>query len=82
MSVLFIGLQVRLWSPNGGLLEVRHIQQRIQAQQTENAELLERNLALRAEVNDLKQGFAAVEEKARTELGMIKEGETFFQIVR
>ena len=82
MSVLFIGLQVRLWSPNGGLLEVRHIQQRIQAQQTENAELLERNLALRAEVNDLKQGFAAVEEKARTELGMIKEGETFFQIVQ
>ncbi|HEX22236.1 MAG TPA: cell division protein FtsB, partial [Chromatiales bacterium] len=53
----------------------------IAVQGAENAQLLERNQALAAEVADLKQGVDAIEERARRELGMIKEGETFFQVV-
>ena len=82
MSVLLVGLQVRLWSPNGGFLEVKYLHHRIDEQKTENEELLERNRALRAEVDDLKSGLAAVEERARTELGMVKQDESFFQIVK
>ena len=53
----------------------------IAAQVEENAQLNERNQTLAAEVDDLKQGYEAIEERARHELGMIKEGETFYQVV-
>lgn len=82
LIVLFVGLQFRLWIGDGSLAEVWSLGQAVKAQQNENERLLARNDALAAEVRDLKQGKAAVEERARTELGMIAEGETFFQIVR
>lgn len=81
LIVLFLVLQYRLWSGDGGLAEVWRLQRAIEAQQQEIFELKQRNAALRAEVEDLRQGLAAIEERARSELGLIKEGETFFQTI-
>lgn len=81
LLVLFITLQLTLWFGEGGLAEVRKLQQQIEQQQAENARLNERNAALEAEVKDFKQGLSAIEERARNELGMIKKDETFFQII-
>ncbi len=81
LVALIVGLQLRLWIGNGSLAEVWHQTQQIEAQREENARLQERNRALDAEVEDLKKGLAAIEERARTELGMIRRDETFYQIV-
>ena len=81
LIVLLVLLQYKLWFGDGNMVDVWHLQQAIKTQQQENAKLRERNAALEAEVKDLKQGMQAVEERARSELGMIKKGETFFQIV-
>ena len=78
---LLLLLQYKLWLGSGNLIEVSRLKDSIAAQKRQNAELLERNKALEAEVMDLKKGQAAVEERARKELGMVKQGETFFQIV-
>lgn len=74
-------LQYPLWLGDGGALAVWRLKGDIAAQQEENARLTERNLVLEAEVNDLKQGLAAIEERARSELGMVKPGETFYQVI-
>ena len=74
-------LQYRLWFGNGGLQEVWTLREQIQAQRHENEQLRERNRALVAEVQDLKKGTSAVEERARTDLGMVANGETFYQVV-
>ena len=82
LVILFFGLQARLWVGDGSVAEVRHLSQEVEQQKQHNQQLKERNQALEAEVKDLKQGLEAVEERARSELGMIrKEGETFYQIV-
>jgi len=81
LVLLFVVLQYRLWVGDGSLAEVQRLRESIAQQQAENGQLRERNTALDAEVRDLKQGLVAVEERARAELGMIKEGETFFQII-
>jgi cell division protein FtsB len=78
---LFLILQYPLWFGSGGVIAVWQLNREIAAQQAENAKLRERNNALDAEVKDLKQGSAAIEERARTELGMVKKGETFYQVV-
>jgi cell division protein FtsB len=57
------------------------LQRQLDTQKTENEQLKERNRALEAEVKDLKQGLEAIEERSRSELGMIRKGETFYQIV-
>ncbi len=77
---LFLLLQYDLWVGEGSMATVHHLQQAVQNQQQENAKLKQRNAALAADVRDLKQGQEAVEERARTELGMIKKGETFIQV--
>ena len=74
-------LQHCLWFGHGGLPEVHSLAAQKAWQQRENAALEERNAALAAEVIDLKEGLAAIEEIARGEMGMIKEGETFYQII-
>ena len=74
-------LQYRLWFGNGGEREVAVLQAQVQRQARDNAGLKQRNEALAAEVQDLKSGEAAVEERARSELGMIKPGETFYRVV-
>jgi cell division protein FtsB len=78
---LLLLLQYSLWFGNGGLLRVWQLNQSVAAQKAENTKLKERNEALEAEVRDLKQGLEAIEGRARTDLGMIKKDETFFQVV-
>jgi cell division protein FtsB len=81
LIVLLLILQYTLWFGDGNMREVWRLQAAIEQQKKENEKLRERNTALEAEVQDLKKGLAAVEERARSELGMIKKGETFYQIV-
>ncbi len=81
LAVLFVLLQYKLWFGEGSMMEVWRLDRAIATQTAENAQLRERNQALAAEVSDLKQGVEAIEERARRELGMIKKGETFYQVV-
>ena len=81
MLLLIVGLQFRLWVGEGSFAEARMLEQNIAQQQAANALLLERNARLDAEVQDLKRGYEAIEERARMELGMIKPDETFFLVV-
>lgn len=81
LSVLFLGLQYRLWVGEGSLAEVVRLGDEIAVQTQENDRLRERNRILAAEVDGLKSGLDAVEERAREDLGMIKPGETFFMVV-
>ena len=74
-------LQYRLWLGEGGRRSVAVLAEGVQKQTRENEGLQQRNDALAAEVEDLKSGEAAVEERARSELGMIKPGETFYRVV-
>ena len=78
---LLILLQYPLWFGNGGVYTLWRLKSEITAQKEENARLKDRNQALEAEVVDLKQGYEAIEERARSELGMVKKGETFFQVI-
>jgi len=81
LALIFLGLQYKLWVGEGSLAEVWHLKGAVEQQRGENEALKERNRALDAEVRDLKQGLEAVEERARSELGMIREGETFYQVI-
>jgi cell division protein FtsB len=80
LAVVLVLLQARLWLSNGGLREVWRLETEVARRVEDNQRLAARNTALEAEVRDLKQGLAAAEERARTELGMIHSGETFYQI--
>jgi len=77
---LLVLLQYRLWMSDGGLREVWQFETALDEQTGINRSLASRNAALEAEVLDLKQGLDAVEERARAELGMVRDDETFFQI--
>jgi len=79
---ILIGLQYPLWLGDGGLLALLKLKQEISTQKSENVQLRERNLALEAEVRDLKEGLEMVEEKARLELGMVKPNEILVQIAK
>ncbi len=82
LLLLLLGLfQYRLWVGDGSLAEVWQLHQRIDAQEIKNTGQKEKNQALEAEVEDLKQGRAAIEERAREELGMIRDDETFYQVI-
>jgi len=81
LLVLVGFLQYRLWVGEGSLAEVHALTQEIAAQEAELERLVARNRELQAEVDDLRTGLAAVEERARAELGMIKPGETFLQVI-
>ncbi|RKZ99205.1 MAG: cell division protein FtsB [Gammaproteobacteria bacterium] len=81
LLILLIVLQYDLWVGEGSIVEVRKLESAIELQIKENQILTERNDALKAEVLDLKHGLGAIEERARTELGMIKNDETFFHVI-
>lgn len=81
LLLLFIVLQYRLWVGKGSLAEVNNLQQEIDLLEKDLVLLRERNRALQAEVDDLRSGYSAIEERARSELGMIKQGEIFYQVV-
>ena len=78
---LIVLLQHPLWLGKGSWLRVWEVDQQVRAQRDTNQKMTLRNAALDAEVRDLKQGFDAIEERARSELGMIKRDEIFFQVL-
>lgn len=78
---LFVLIQYPLWLGKGGWLRVWDMNRQVEAQKETNRQLAVRNAGLDAEVQDLKQGLDAVEERARVELGMIKQDEVFYQII-
>ena len=82
LIVLLLLLQYKLWVGDGGVPEVIHLQQEVEKQQQNKQQLEERNASLAAEVKDLKQGLDAIEERARSELGMIRKDERFYQIIK
>lgn len=81
LMVLLGWLQYRLWFGVGGTRAVEELDARVEQQRRQNQGLEQRNAALAAEVADLKSGEAAIEERARNELGMIRPGETFYRVV-
>lgn len=81
LLVVFAALQYALWLGDYGLIRLWQLDTTVNAQQEENNRLTVRNQRLHAEVIDLKKGHDALEERARSELGMIKKGETFYQVI-
>jgi len=81
LVVIVLMLQARLWFGEGSITDIWQLQDQIDEQQFENDRLEDRNQVLEAEVLDLKGGLESIEERARSELGMIKEGETFYLLV-
>lgn len=81
LGVCLVFLQYRLWVSDQGKREVWRLNQAIEAQTAANAEQRARNSQMLAEVTDLKVGLAALEERARSELGMVGNSETFYQVV-
>ncbi len=80
--MLVVAMQYPLWLGKASWLRVWQVDQEVAAARKNNVLLQNRNNKLEAEVNDLKQGLEAIEERARSDLGMVKEGEILFQIVR
>jgi cell division protein FtsB len=81
LALSLVLLQYRLWVSDQGMREIWRLNQAVEAQTAANAEQRERNRQLLAEVTDLKEGLAALEERARSELGMVGNTETFYQVV-
>jgi cell division protein FtsB len=81
LLILLIALQLKLWAGEGGMREVQSLRATVAAQKLENERLKARNDALSAEVQDLKEGRDAIEGRARSELGLVKPGEVFYQVV-
>src|SRR6202008_3849769 len=81
LALVLILLQYRIWVSDNGVRQVEHLRQAVAAQQAEDAQLAESNRQLAAEVRDLKTGMDALEERARSDLGMIARNETFYQVV-
>ncbi|MBU2571433.1 MAG: cell division protein FtsB [Gammaproteobacteria bacterium] len=81
LIAIIVHLQYRLWFGDGGIVQINQYQSRLDELAMQVQEKKERNAALYGEVLDLRKGQEAIEERARYELGMIKEGETFFQVL-
>lgn len=81
LAIVVIALQYRLWVGENSLAHVNALADRADRLEVENQSKVERNRVLYAEIRDLKNGMDSIEEKARTEFGLIKEGETFFLLV-
>jgi cell division protein FtsB len=81
LALALLGLQWRLWTGEGSLRHVSSLKQTVEKKQSDNQRLFERNRLMSADVDDLKSGLDAVEEIARRDLGMIRDGETFFLMI-
>jgi cell division protein FtsB len=81
LAVAVVLLEYRVWLSGDGVREVARLERAVAAQQAQNEQLAERNRQLAAEVRDLKTGMDALEERARSDLGMIARNETFYQVV-
>ena len=82
LIIVFILLQIDIWLKEDGKKRTEELNQMINTQQQENQEMIIINRELEHEIKDLKEGTGALEEKARTEMGMIKEGEELYLIVK
>ena len=81
LLILFIWLQYKIWLQDGGIPEVMQLQEEVEEVKIEVQKLRDRNLSLDAEVKDLKKGLEAIEERARSEMGMINKGEIYYQVI-
>lgn len=81
LLLILVLLQLLLWFGDNGQGRVSALEQAAELQRGENTELALRNAALQAEVEDLREGLDAIEERARNELGLVREGEVFYQVV-
>ena len=81
LLAVLLALQYGLWFGRGGRLDVAEVREQIAAQSASNAEFAARNRGLAAEVMDLKEGLGAIEELARSEMGMVRHDEIFFQMI-
>lgn len=81
LVIVLFGLQYKLWMGDGSVSQWNHLQKRLDQQEQENQKLAAKNRAMEAEIYELKSGEQALEEQARYELGMIKNGEEYYQIV-
>ena len=81
LIAVLVFLQYLLWIAEDGVRQTHALQIAVQAQQEDNAALAERNSALAAEVEDLKRGLMAIEERARSDMGMIRKDETFYRLL-
>ena len=81
LVIIFFALQYRLWFGQGSYLQAWRLRHQIELQAKDNNDLQQRNGVLQAEVDDLKQGHQAIEEHARSDLGMVKKNETFYQLL-
>ena len=81
MIALFLLMQYKLWFGDGSIPQVVELRQRVEEQRDKNEQARQRNMILATEVDDLKTGLDVIEELARSDLGMVKEGETFIHIV-
>ena len=81
LVVLIVLLQLKMWFGEGGYRDVQRLAARVEEQARENEVLAQCNRELQAEVDDLRQGLQAIEERARSELGMVNEDEEFYQVV-
>ena len=81
LLLVLVALQLKMWFGEGGYRDVQRLAERVEQQALENEALAQRNRELQAEVEDLRQGLEAIEERARSELGLIKENEEFYQVV-
>ena len=79
LAVFIVLIQYPLWLGKGGWLRASEVDRQLSAQKAKNAELTRRNAGLEAEVNDLKTGTEAIEERARFDLGMVRSDEVFYQ---
>lgn len=82
LVLVLVALQFNLWVGDGSYSEILALEEQIELQKQENMALAERNQELEGEVLDLKTGLDAIEERARSEYGMVKEGEVLYQIVQ
>ena len=81
MTLLMLSLQYRLWVGEGSLAHASGLKEQVQRMQSENRSISQRNDILKAEIIDLRSGLDAIEEKARSEFGLVKQNETFFLLV-
>ena len=82
LALILVMMQVNIWLTKDGYSRLAEIKELIQDQQKENNEMVSRNSQLKEEIKDLKDGYSAIEEKAREDIGMIKEGEEFYLLTK
>ena len=82
LALMLFSLPYKMWFGESSFVSLWQLGSKIETQVSENNRIRKRNQVLEAEVNDLKTGMKAIEERARVELGMIKQGETFYQVIK